>query len=347
MSKTDVSDVDEARGEERGAFESGLGRIAAEIERQGRQYVAHPGPTSRTGEDRLAVFGVLSAGFVGDGHHQIGDGLCGKEHLVPTGTPVQSLGGPRQPRAQPGFDIIHGHVREVVGGDTGPGRSRPVAAPGHQLERALGLGMGQAHTGRGAQVPGRATMLGESGQHVVGGSGPAEGSGQLGQHPGEDGEVGLAGRGVERGRPLRSGPGRRGLDERSVVVGGRGSGCVRFGGADQLEDVDVTAAAGYPRSHPALDVAQADHGHPPAAPPSVGRGGVVGQAHLDLARLFDDHDTVVTAGASGGQAVLHHRLGRWKCAPAHRPDSRRALRTRTSRTRTDGQPWETGATWPG
>ena len=247
LSKTDVSEVDEPAVRNGEHVEPGLGRIAAEVEGQGREHVAHPGPTTRSGEDRLPVLGVLSAGLVGHRCHQIGHRLGGKEDLVATGGPLQPGGGPGQPGAEAGFELIHGNVGKVLGGGAGPGRTGSVGGSGHQMEGTLRLGVGQAHAGGDAQVLGGATVFGESGQDVVGVPGAAEGTGQLTQHTGQDGQVGLAGGGVEAA-PSRCLPCDR-VDGCRVVIGRRGADGVLLGRPHQLGHVDVAPAAGHPGGH--------------------------------------------------------------------------------------------------
>ena len=138
------------------------------------------------------------------------------------------------------------------------------------------------------------------------------------------------------------------FDELEGVLGGRRCGRVGLGRRHQLCDVDSAPGARRAGRRAAVDRSERDDGHAAVSPHTVGRHGVVGEADLGLADLFDQ-DGALAFGASHG--LVDHRLcgshGLGAQPRAHRPDSARVLSTRTPLTSTEGQPWLTGATWPG
>ncbi len=194
-------------------------------------------------------------------------------------------------------------------------------------------------------------VLGEAGQHVPDRRARSKAAARSVSTPDRiDRSVDARGA-SNRARGLGGAPASSGVEQGEGVLGRRRPGRVLLGRPDQLGHVDVTAPAGDPGGQPTLDLPQADDGHPPVAPDAVGGGGVVGEADLGFAGLLDDDHAVVASRPPRRPGPLDHVLGRAAARPArgraHRPDSSRALRTRTPRTSTEGQPWLTGATWPG
>ena len=76
-------------------------------------------------------------------------------------------------------------------------------------------------------------------------------------------------------------------------------------------------------------------------------------AQRRLASLTASPMTTHASASTEVKRPLHQLLGPGPCggavvdAAAHRPDSSAAFSTRTCRNRAAGEPWLTGATWPG
>ena len=226
----------------------------------------------------------------------------------------------------------------MIVGAADPGRPAAVGRPAHQVHRPRRLHVREAEPRRAAQVERCEVQLGEAGQHGVACLGAAEGSGQRGQDTFEHRGVRLLRRQAEVAaeRDLRR------LDEGERVLGRGSAPGVGQRGSDHLGDALGAHDAGPARradGGPGDD----DDVHGTGAVHPVGRRRVQGEADVGMAVLLDQHDAPVGAGCTRSRhAVLDQLLGR-----DHRPDSSRALRIRTPRTSTDGQPCDTGATWPG
>ncbi len=197
-------------------------------------------------------------------------------------------------------------------------------------------------------------MLREPRQHHVAFPSLPEGTRQRGQHAVEDRGVGLLGSEPEIAGSVP--PAR--FDERERVVGRRCRLGVGQRGQHHVVNAlepDDTAAPRRSRRRAGED----DHAHASAPVHPVRRRLVQREAHVGVASLLDDdHAAVRLGGGRGRDAALDERLGLDHRVTAcvrltisspetHRPDSARAFRMRTPLTSTDGQPWDTGATWPG
>ena len=183
-----------------------------------------------------------------------------------------------------------------------------------------------------ARPEGRAELLGEPGEHggrgVLGALVPVRvgRAGGLGQRRRVAGGTGPAG-GLHRARD--------GVGEHRVAL--RAVGEPRRGG----HGGDARAGAaleGHEHDHrePPLD-GVAVRGHRGVRPPHDGLGDLADQG--DRARVRDlrgrDREGALDEGRAAGSAGFR----------AHDPLP--VLRTLTPRSRADGQPWLTGATWPG
>ena len=219
----------------------------------------------------------------------------------------------------------------------------PPSAAGDDLELAGRLNVTEAETGRGAEIDSRDVMLGEPVQASPRRPGPSEGVAEPGRArrrapPGSSSPVGRRNRpdlrlqAVTRARRLRlaaprlrsprpDGPARPRLRHRCWLA--------------------------VPTAVPALGLSKGDHAHAAVASGPVRRDGVVGKAKLGFARLLDDDDAAVAPRGLEGLLDDEVGLGQVSRGGAHRPDSARVLSTLMPRNSAEGQPWLTGATWPG
>ena len=311
MSKTEVSADDESAVRNGPHSRPGSAGSLRRSKGSRREVVAHPGPAARPGEDRLAVLGVAAAGLEGQVDHQVGHRL-GRQDRPRTGRRAGRRRWPTTPggrAAGPPVAPIDTSAKSAV---PAPAQveAGPVGAPGHQLQGALGLGVGQAEAGGDAQVRSWSTVLGEPGQDVVGGPWP--------------GRRRRTARSARRTVPTgRCGPGvRRTVVRRrpaTPLPAGWISGLTSSAGGDPAASARPPGPArprrrrpprrATPTADPAADVPHADDGDPPVAPAAVGGGRVVGESHLDLTGVLDQHHAVVAARRGRSQRLVRPRPG--------------------------------------
>ena len=200
----------------------------------------------------------------------------------------------------------------------------------------------QPQPGRGPQERAGQVVLGEPVQLPAGGLGLAQRLAELSREVAQHADLGLARRGVpawfgtfNAERSVRPRPA-----QRLRVLGGH-----RLGGrvlrlADDL--LDLLGADPGPgddaRRRSVGPPVDGDDGELAGAGHAVGGEGVARPAQVGAGGLLGDHDAVV--GSAGRQGALDGFLG------IHWPSST-VLRIRIPRNSAAGQPWLTGATWPG
>ena len=123
---------------------------------------------------------------------------------------------------------------------------------------------------------------------------------------------------------------------------------VRLGSAHELDRVGGTAAARRPDRGAGVGLLEGDHASrcDRAASPLVV---TVLFAKRSSASLISSTITMQPSRPGGVENLLDDRCAAHETARAgaHRPDSARAFSTLMPRNSADGQPWLTGATWPG
>ena len=241
-----------------------------------------------------------------------------------------------------------------TGGCAGPGRARQVGRLRVQLDPPGRLVVPQPQPGRGPQERAGQVVLGEPVQLPAGGLGLAQRLAELSREVAQHADLGLARWGVPAWfgtfyaeRSVRPRPA-----QRFRVLGGH-----RLGGrvlrlADDL--LDLFGADPGPGDDacrrsvgPPVD---GDDGELTGAGHAVGGEGVSRPAQVGAGGLLGDHHAVV--GSAGRQGALDGFLRVAHCSPparlrlAHWPSST-VLRIRIPRSSAAGQPWLTGATWPG
>ena len=264
-----------------------------------------------------------------------------------SGRPARSIRRSAQPSRGPRRASMARtrHVGEVGGAGARP---RPSGSPSLlRADQVQGAGrLDVAPPQPGGACPGRWWRPGARRSRPAPGRADRarlEGAGQVGEDAAEGTDRSVVGRvgAVEAGVRRRA----RSSRGQASSAGGEPGGVGRRG-PHQSADVDVPAPAGHPDRHAALDRRRMrKHGHPAVAADAVGGRGVVGEADLGLA---------ATSSTSTTQLARRRRPA--PARPPRPPGSRsrrssarllRALSTRTPRTSADGQPWLTGATWPG
>src|ERR1019366_4956065 len=129
------------------------------------------------------------------------------------------------------------------------------------------------------------------------------------------------------------------------IFGGRAFGGGLLGLPDHAFDlVGPNAGPGHHARRGALARAPVDDGELAGARHAVGGERVARPAQVRGRGLLRDHDAVIIAG--GVQGPLDGVLGRVPGAHDEAPSSA-VLSIRTPRSRAAGQPWLTGAIWPG
>ena len=222
----------------------------------------------------------------------------------------------------------------------------------------------QPEPGARPEVDGLDPVGGEARQPVARGAGPVEGVAEPGDDPAQDRRRGRHRRVVE-GRHVRARS--SGSTEGSGVVGGRGRGRPRSRWPGRARPRRPRRSRWPPprrsAANPALTV-PVDRLKLTTATRRSRRTPlvvVVLLAKRTSAWLTSSTMTTHALGAARGQGPLDHLLGRGQTPlgltlrPSlrvtgrrrHRDDSARALRTLTARNSAEGQPWLTGATWPG
>ena len=334
--------VGRRRGEgERRALQSGVRRVGVERHLGPGQLLADPGAGAVPAEDGLAVPGVARAGQPVGVDHQVGHGRRRHDRVVAAGLEVDTALAPGQPLGELLLGGQRVDVAEVAGGAADPGAVGEVRGLAGAREVAGRLDVPEPQPGGRAEVGGGHLVVHEAVEHPARGPGPAERLAQRGRDVVVDLDAG-AGRLV--------GPVGRGAvgDQLLGVLGGRGGPRGRVGAADQLVDLGLGGRAAADRADRdaagLLDERHDRHVH--AVHHAVGGERVVGPPQVGAGRVAHDRHAVV--GHRRRERVLDQRLGVDAVRRlGHRPDSWVVLRMRMSRNSAVGQPWLTGATWPG
>ena len=331
------------RDHERRATQPGCQRVAGQRDGLCGQPLADPGAAAGLAEHRPAVGRVPRARRPVHVDQQVGHGGRRQQRLVPPGGQRHRALGPVEALAEGRVKAGDVDVGEVPGRRARPGRAGQVGRLRVQLDPSGRLVVPQPQSGRGAEERADRVVFGEPVELPPRRLCPAQGLAERGGEVAQHADLCPARRrvpsaffyaersGLIRSRQLRLILGRS-------PVGGRALSLAHH----LLDLVGTHPGSGDDAGRRAVGASvDGDDGELAGLCHAVGGQRVARPAQVGAGGLLRYHHAVIAPG--GSERALDGFLGR-ECG--HWPSSA-VLRIRTPRNRQAGQPWLTGATWPG